>query len=61
MKKKISTPAKLKTRKGNLCKKGYPGGLKTRKDDPCKRWIKANDYIQCQIFDFGATVGDSEG
>ena len=36
MKKKMSTPAKLKTRKGGLGKKGYPGGLKTRKGDPGK-------------------------
>ena len=32
----MSTPAKLKIRKGGLGKKGYPGGLKTRKGDPGK-------------------------
>ena len=36
MKKKMSTLAKLKTRKGGLGKKGNPDGLKTRKGDPGK-------------------------
>lgn len=33
--KNVYTP-KLKTRKGDLGKKGYPGGLKTRKGGPGK-------------------------
>ena len=33
---KICTPDKSKTWKGDLGKKGYPGGLKTRKGGPGK-------------------------
>ena len=40
------TPGKLKTQKGGLGKKGYPGRLKTRKRGPRKSYgFKAYDYV----------------
>jgi hypothetical protein len=54
IKEKNCTPGKLKTRKGDLGKKGYPGGLKPERAVQAKEGMKrttASSMIVCALDD----------